>query len=58
MNKRETLEFRKILERECKKDGKGRYKTADVIKVAERTYKEQQNLITALRQHLNSITRR
>jgi len=59
MNRKNTKsEFRQILDRECKKDGKGRFKTIDVIKVAERTYREQQQIIVALKQHLNSITSR
>jgi hypothetical protein len=49
--------FREILNRECKKDLKGRFKTTDVIRVAERTYNEQQAIIGALQNHLNSITR-
>jgi len=47
-----------LLDRECKRDGKGRFKTIDVIRVAERTYNEQQEIIKALKQHINSITRR
>ena len=49
--------FMEIVNRECKRDGKGRFKTADVIRVAKRTYNEQQAIITALKQHLNSVTR-
>jgi len=29
-------EFRKLLEETCKRDGKGRFKTVDVIKQAEK----------------------
>ena len=46
-----------IINRECKRDGKGRFKTVDVIRVAKRTYNEQQEIITALKQHMSSITR-
>lgn len=49
--------FVEILEKECKRDGKGRFKTIDVIRVAERMYDQQQEVIKALKQHLNSITR-
>ena len=49
--------FREILNKECKKDGKGRFKTIDVIQVAEKTYNEQQAIIGALRNHLNSVTK-
>jgi hypothetical protein len=49
--------FREILNLECKKDGKGRFKTTDVIRVAERTYNEQQATISTLKNHLNNITR-
>ena len=48
--------FAEILDRECKRDGKGRFKTVDVIRVAQRTYDEQQEIIKALKQHINSIT--
>jgi hypothetical protein len=58
MNKKHKSPFMEIVRRECKPDGKGRYKTADVIRVAQRTYNEQQQVITALKQHLNSITRK
>ena len=50
--------FMEILDRECKRDGKGRFKTVDVIRVAQRTYDEQQEIIKALRQHMNSMARR
>ena len=46
-----------ILDRECKRDGKGRFKTVDVIRVAQRTYNEQQEIIKALRQHMNSMAK-
>ena len=49
--------FLGILDRECKRDGKGRFKTVDVIRVALREYDEQQEIIKALKQHINSITR-
>ncbi len=49
--------FMEIINRECKRDGKGRFKTVDVIRVAKRTYNEQQAIITALKQHMSSITR-
>ena len=49
--------FREILNRECKKDSKDRFRTSDVISVAERTYNEQQAIISALKNHLNSITK-
>ena len=49
--------FMEILDRECKRDGKGRFKTVDVIRVAQRTYNEQQEIIKALRQHMNSMAK-
>ncbi len=49
--------FMEIINRECKRDGKGRFKTVVVIRVAKRTYNEQQAIITALKQHMSSITR-
>ena len=50
--------FMEIINQECKKDGKGRFKTMDVLRVAQRLHTEQQEIITALKQHLNSITRK
>jgi len=47
-----------VINNECKKDGKGRFKTADVLRVSQRLYNEQQEVIKALRQHINSITKR
>jgi len=58
VKKNTKSEFRQILDEKCEKNGKGRFKTSDVIKIAERIYWEQQLTIKALRQHLNSITRR
>ena len=56
--KKRKSEFIEILDRECKRDSKGRFKTVDVIRVAERTYNQQQNIIKAYKQHLESITKR
>ena len=52
IKKREKSELRKILDKECKRDGKGRFKTMDVIKIAERLYKEQQFVISSLKKQL------
>ena len=52
IKRREKSELRKILDKECKRDGKGRFKTLDVIKVAERLYKEQQFVISSLKKQL------
>ena len=49
--------FMEILDRECKRVIKGRFKTVDVIRVAQRTYNEQQEIIKALRQHMNSMAK-
>jgi len=45
------------INRECPKDGKGRFKTLDVLRVSQRLYSEQQQVISALKTHLNSITK-
>ena len=49
-------EFRNIIARECKRDGRGKFKTKDVLIVAERTYKEQQFVISLLKQRLSEMT--
>lgn len=43
-------EFRKLLEETCKRDGKGRFKTVDVIKQAEKR-------IHYLEKEIESLTR-
>lgn len=49
--------YMEVINRECPKDGKGRFKTMDVIRVSQKIYNEQQKTIKALESHLNSITR-
>jgi hypothetical protein len=46
-----------VINRECPKDGKGRFKAMDVIRVSQKIYNEQQKTIKALESHLDSITR-
>ena len=46
-----------IVNKECKKDGKGRYKTIDVLRVAQRTYGEQKEIIAAYRSELAKYQR-
>lgn len=43
--KKPKSQFMEIINRECKKDGKGRFKTMDVLRVAQRLYNEQQEII-------------
>jgi hypothetical protein len=57
MNKKHKQEFMDIVNRECKKDGKGRFKTIDVLRVAQRTYSEQKEIIAAYRAELAKYQR-
>ena len=57
MNKKYKQEFMDIVNNECKKDGKGRFKTVDVLRVAQRTYGEQKEIIAAFRSELAKYQR-
>ena len=46
--KKEKSPYMEIINRECKKDGKGRFKTLDVLRVSRRLYDEQQELINLI----------
>jgi hypothetical protein len=55
--KKNKSPYMEAINRECPKDGKGRFKTMDVLRVSQRLYSEQQQVISALQSHLNSITK-
>ena len=46
--KKEKSPYMEIINRECKKDGKGRFKTLDVLRVSRRLYDEQKELINLI----------
>jgi hypothetical protein len=46
--KKEKSPYMEIINRECKKDGKGRFKTLDVLHTSQRLYNEQQEIINMI----------